>query len=39
MQDYEDDDSEELSKGRCLVGTEDVIYVDEVSKCMEGISR
>ena len=37
MRDYEDDDSEEVSKGRFLVGTEDVIDVDEVSKCREGI--
>ena len=31
-QDYEDDDFDEVSKGRFLVGTEDVIDVDEVSK-------
>ena len=35
--DYEDDDSEELSKRRFLVGIEDVIDVDEVSKSREGI--
>ena len=32
-QDYEDDDFKEVSKGRFLVGTEDVLDVDEVSKC------
>ena len=37
MQDYEDDDFDKVSKGRFLVGTEDVIAVDEVSKCREGI--
>ena len=31
--DNEDDDSEEVSKGRFLVGTEDVLDIDEVSKC------
>ena len=34
---YEDNDFEEVSKGRFLVGTEDVLDVDEVSKCREGI--
>ena len=34
---YEEDDFEEMSKGRVLVGTEDVLDVDEVSKCREGI--
>ena len=37
MRDYEDDDLEEVSKGRYLVDTEDVLDVDEVSKCREGI--
>ena len=37
MRDYKDDDSEEVSKGHILVGTEDVMDVDEVSKCREGI--
>ena len=37
MRDYEDDDFEEVSKGRYLVGTEDVLDVDEVLKCREGI--
>ena len=36
MRDYEDDNFEEVSKSRFLVGTEDVIGVDEVSKCREG---
>ena len=36
-QDYEDDDFNKVSKGRFLVGTEDVLDVDEVSKCREGI--
>ena len=31
--DYEDDNFEEVSKGRFLVGTEDVLDVDEMSKC------
>ena len=35
--DYEDDDFEEVSMGRLLVGTEDVLDVDEVLKCREGI--
>ena len=34
---YEDNDFEEVSKSRFLVGTADVIYVDEVSKWREGI--
>ena len=37
MRDYEDDDSKEVSKGRFLVGTEDVLDVDEVPKYREGI--
>ena len=37
MRDYEDDGFEEVSKGRYLVGTEDVLDVDEVSECREGI--
>ena len=35
--DYEDTDFEEVSKGHFLVGSEDVIDVDEVLKCREGI--
>ena len=35
--DYEDNDFEEASKGRFLVGTEDVIDIDEVLKCRERI--
>ena len=31
--DYEDDDFEEVSKGRFLVGTEDVLDVYELSIC------
>ena len=37
IRDYEDDDFEEVSKGRFLMGTEDVLDVDEVPKCREGI--
>ena len=33
MQDYKDDDFVEVLKGHFLVGTEDVLDVDEVSKC------
>ena len=36
MRDYEDD-SEEVSKGCFLVGTEDVLDIDEVPKYREGI--
>ena len=35
--DYKDDDFEEVSKGRYLVDTEDILDEDEVSKCREGI--
>ena len=35
--DYEDDDFEEVLKGHFLMGAEDVLDVDEVSKCREGI--
>ena len=37
--DYKEDDFEEVSKGCFLVGTEDVIDVDKVSRCREGIPR
>ena len=37
MRNYEDDDLEEVSKNRSLVGTEDTIDIDEVLKCKEGI--
>ena len=37
--DDKDDGLEEVSKGCFLMGTEDAIDVDEVSKCREGIPR
>ena len=35
--DYEEDEFKEVSKDRFLVGTEDIIDVDKVSRCREGI--